>query len=192
MFTPQLYKTILLLFVTGVPLWFLLRSFFRHQAGIGNTLLQLGFFMYCLTVLAVTVVPLPFARHKSAAAQGINLVPLRNNYIIVQNVIHANKEFLLPHLMQNILGNIVLFMPLGFLLRWVAGQRFTLSAVLLTGLLASMSIEIIQWIERRYGIYRSVDIDDVILNTTGTLLGWWLFLLVRKAAGSRSNPNNHA
>lgn len=159
---------------------------------MGNTVLQLGFFLYCITVLAVTVVPLPFARHKSAAAQGINLVPLKNNYTIVENVIHANKEFLLPLLMQNILGNILLFMPLGFLLRWVAGHRFRLYTVLLTGFLASMSIEIIQWIERRYGIYRSVDIDDVILNTTGTLLGWWLFLLVRKAAGNVVKNTDHA
>lgn len=180
MFSQRLYTLLLTLFLVAVPAWFVVRSFYKHKTGIAYTFLQLGFFLYCITVLAVTIVPLPFAMHKTAGVQGINLVPLKNTIAIVQNAIHANKDFLLPHLMQNILGNIVLFIPLGFLVRRVAGNKFSLLPVLFTGFLASMAIESIQWIERAYGVYRSVDIDDVILNTTGTLVGWWLYLFTRR------------
>lgn len=169
------------MFLVTVPVWFTVRSFYKHKPGMARTLLHMGFFLYCGTVLAVTIVPLPFAMHRTAGVQGINLVPLKNTIAIVQNAIHANKDFLLPHLMQNILGNIILFMPLGFLVRRVAGNRFSLLPVLFTGFFASMAIESIQWIERAYGVYRSVDIDDVILNTTGTLVGWWLYLFTRRA-----------
>ena len=42
------------------------------------------------------------------------------------------------------------------------------------GFLCSCSIEFIQFF-----IGRSTDIDDVILNTTGALLGYLLYVLVR-------------
>ena len=45
---------------------------------------------------------------------------------------------------------------------------------LLTGFSTSVSIELIQFF-----IGRSTDIDDVILNTAGTLFGFWMFWLLR-------------
>ena len=45
---------------------------------------------------------------------------------------------------------------------------------LLAGFCASASIEFIQFF-----IGRSTDIDDVILNTTGALAGFWVFCLLR-------------
>jgi glycopeptide antibiotics resistance protein len=43
----------------------------------------------------------------------------------------------------------------------------------------SAAIEGIQYLEKNVGVYRSVDIDDVILNTLGTALGWLLFRLIK-------------
>lgn len=72
-----------------------------------------------------------------------------------------------------LLGNIIMFMPIGFFpaLLW-RRQRWWKS--LLAGFCASASIEFIQFF-----IGRSTDIDDVILNTAGTLLGFWIFLALR-------------
>lgn len=72
-----------------------------------------------------------------------------------------------------LLGNIIMFMPLGFFpaLLW-RGWRWWKS--LLLGLCSSVTIEFIQFF-----IGRSTDIDDVILNTTGALAGFWIYCLLR-------------
>ena len=72
-----------------------------------------------------------------------------------------------------LLGNIIMFMPIGFFpaLLW-RGWRWWKS--LLAGFCTSASIEFIQFF-----IGRSTDIDDVILNTTGALAGFWIFCLMK-------------
>lgn len=72
-----------------------------------------------------------------------------------------------------LLGNIIMFMPLGFFpaLLW---RRWKWWKSLLAGFCTSVSIEFIQFF-----IGRSTDIDDVILNTTGALVGFWIFCLLR-------------
>lgn len=72
-----------------------------------------------------------------------------------------------------LVGNIVMFMPIGFFpaLLW---RNWKWWKALLTGLCTSAAIELIQFF-----IGRSTDIDDVILNTTGTIAGFWIFCLIR-------------
>ena len=76
-------------------------------------------------------------------------------------------------LMFMLLGNIAMFVPIGFFpaLLW-RGWRWW--KALLLGLLTSCTIESIQFF-----IGRSTDIDDVILNTTGAVLGFGLYALLR-------------
>lgn len=72
-------------------------------------------------------------------------------------------------------GNIVMFMPIGFFpaLLW---RKWRWWKALLTGFCTSSAIEFVQFF-----IGRSTDIDDVILNTTGALAGFWIFCLLRAA-----------
>ena len=77
-----------------------------------------------------------------------------------------------------LLGNIIMFMPLGFFpaLLW---RRWRWWKSLLAGFCTSASIEFIQFF-----IGRSTDIDDVILNTAGALTGFWIYWLLRAIAPS--------
>lgn len=71
----------------------------------------------------------------------------------------------------NVPGNIVAFMPLGLLAPlW---QPFLRSgkAIFLLGLLTSLGIEMLQWMFTA----RVVDIDDVLLNVCGAVLGYCLY-----------------
>lgn len=72
-----------------------------------------------------------------------------------------------------LLGNIIMFMPVGFFpaLLW---RRWRWWKSLLAGFCTSAMIELIQFF-----IGRSTDIDDVILNTAGALIGFWVFCLLR-------------
>ncbi len=74
----------------------------------------------------------------------------------------------------NIIGNIVVFMPIGFFacLLW---KKPSLWKALLFGLLASLIIELAQ-----YPLERGTDIDDLWLNTLGALLGWIVYIVIQK------------
>lgn len=78
-----------------------------------------------------------------------------------------------PWVMFLMLANIGIFTPIGFLpaLLW---RNWRWWKSMLLGLLTSCTIEFVQFF-----IGRSPDIDDVILNTTGALVGFWLFWLLR-------------
>lgn len=73
-----------------------------------------------------------------------------------------------------LLGNIVMFMPLGFFpaLLW---RKWRWWKSLLVGFCASVAIEFTQFF-----IGRFTDIDDVILNTIGALVGYGLYRLFRR------------
>lgn len=71
------------------------------------------------------------------------------------------------------LGNILMFVPVGFFvaLLW---RRASWWKSMLAGFAASGFIEFTQLF-----IGRITDIDDVMLNTAGALAGFWLFWLIR-------------
>lgn len=71
-------------------------------------------------------------------------------------------------MVKNLLGNVVVFMPLGFLLPLLHGELR--SAVLVTAfaLGVSLLIESLQYASGQ----RVADVDDVLLNTLGGFLGY--------------------
>lgn len=73
----------------------------------------------------------------------------------------------------NLLANIGLFVPIGLLLPFV--YRVNGRNVCVCGLALSILIEIVQIF-----IGRSVDIDDVILNVLGTVVGYCLYYFINK------------
>jgi glycopeptide antibiotics resistance protein len=74
--------------------------------------------------------------------------------------------------MTNIIGNILAFMPLGFLTPVIFKRLQLWFKVCILSFGVSMMIEITQ-ILLRVG---SADIDDLILNTLGGLIGYFLFI----------------
>lgn len=72
----------------------------------------------------------------------------------------------------NYILNVVLFMPLGFLLPLIWIQYRTLSHTALAGFLFSLSIEIGQLFN-----HRVTDIDDLLMNTLGALIGFGIWRL---------------
>lgn len=79
--------------------------------------------------------------------------------------------------------NVALFLPLGFLLPliWPENDRF--GRALLFGVALSLLIELSQLLN-----IRSTDIDDLLLNTLGALLGFLLFRLYRFVFRRKRKP----
>lgn len=78
-------------------------------------------------------------------------------------------------ILLNLIGNITMFIPLGIVWPAVFKELNTHAKVIAAGVGISLCIEILQL--PFFG--RSTDIDDLILNTTGYLVGYGIYLLVR-------------
>lgn len=71
--------------------------------------------------------------------------------------------------------NVILFIPLGFFLPLLYKKYNRVNRIALTGFLFSISIEIVQM----FGM-GSTDINDLITNTVGTCLGYYIYKVVFK------------
>ena len=74
----------------------------------------------------------------------------------------------------NLLGNVVMFLPFGFFpaLLW---RKYTWWKALLTGFAVTACIECCQLC-----VGRAFDVDDLLLNTLGAMLGYGLCRLLKK------------
>ena len=77
--------------------------------------------------------------------------------------------------LKNLLGNIIPFVPFGFLLP-IAYRKFNSAIkVLSAGFVSILSIEIFQFFTK----LGSFDVDDIILNMIGIICGYLMFLLIK-------------
>lgn len=83
----------------------------------------------------------------------------------------AMKEALL-----NLIGNAAMFVPLGIVWPAVFKKLNTRGKVIAAGVGASLAIEILQL----PFFDRATDIDDLILNSAGFLLGYGIYLLAKR------------
>ncbi|MEU1277281.1 VanZ family protein [Streptomyces sp. NPDC005805] len=85
----------------------------------------------------------------------------------------------------SMLPNVIMFLPLGFLLP-LFSDRFTRGRTVAVCALASLGIELTQLLQYiALGNGRAVDINDLIANTLGGLLGYAVLRAARRAAALR-------
>ena len=92
---------------------------------------------------------------------GINLIPFSE----IMRYEFGTKMF-----NYSVFGNILIFIPFGFLIGEYVNPK-KVWPILITTLLTSLTIEFVQ-----LEIGRSFDIDDVLLNVVGGLLGYLLYI----------------
>ena len=128
-------------------------------------------FVYYLTgVLSFTGIPsIGDIVHNSfeiITPQGLNFSPDEINLI----PFHWITEGVRPYI-----ENILLFTPLGFMLPFIWKKYEVLWKTALSGIIFSLIIELIQLFNRRI-----TDIDDLLMNTLGALIGWVIFRLLKE------------
>lgn len=85
-----------------------------------------------------------------------------------------NKDY--SSFISNVLGNILIFTPLGFLLPNLSEKFKKAKNLLIISCLVSFSIELIQL----FSGLGFTDIDDIILNVTGAILGFYIYKCINK------------
>ncbi len=74
---------------------------------------------------------------------------------------------------SNIFGNVIGFLPWGFILPIIFRRMDRVFLIFLSGFLLSLTVEVIQLISK-VGCF---DVDDLILNTLGAVLGYVFFVI---------------
>lgn len=173
----QLAKPGLILLAIILFFWIFFRLVLAtKQTSYKTELLFLLFVAYIACVLIITLYPLPMTRVKIAGVKGINFKPVVNTLAEFSENAAKGRSLMTSHTFQNLFGNILLFVPLGILLPLISAKLNSFIKIFLVALFFSASIEILQFFSREMRIYRSVDIDDVILNVIGAVGG---FIIVR-------------
>lgn len=92
---------------------------------------------------------------------GTNLVPFREMFRYPVGSENFNRQ---------VVGNILLFMPFGFFATYYTKIK-KISSISFMSILVSLTIEVVQ----KY-IGRSFDVDDIILNVVGGILGFLVYI----------------
>lgn len=92
---------------------------------------------------------------------GTNLVPFREMFRYPVGSENFNRQ---------VIGNILLFMPFGFFATYYTKIK-KISSISFMSILVSLTIEVVQ----KY-IGRSFDVDDIILNVVGGILGFLVYI----------------
>lgn len=97
---------------------------------------------------------------------GSNLIPFKG----MIRYLHTPKQFF-----YIIIGNVLVFVPFGFIVSFYSRTKKIWSSLFI-GIVVSTTVELVQ---REIG--RSFDIDDIILNTVGCIIGYLIYTLYKKA-----------
>ena len=118
----------------------------------------------------------PLVDYAQKMRESINLTPLhtlKNYWTVVKRMEFTPLFF---HCVINLGGNIFLFIPIGYFLPrlWPILRKFF--PFLLTCVMAIVLVELLQLVT----LLGSLDIDDLILNLFGMLVGYLIFVISKK------------
>ena len=146
-------------------------------------LLWIAFIVYGIAVFSILFLGgrsgrFPFGSFWEYLQHSVNLIPFGTIWGYVMDVME--KRWMLGLAIRNVLGNFILFYPMGIFLPCLFKKARTVKKTLLIALCTILSVEIVQLVFR-LGIF---DIDDLILNMAGWTLGFFTLSIpfVRKCA----------
>ena len=142
--------------IVSLRLTYLIKK--RLHLTIYKELLMLSFIIYILCLFQVVT----FQDDVSWSSN--NFIPFREifRYKI------GSRLFL-----KNVIGNLTLFLPFGFFTSHYLDLKKPFPIFVLT-VIASVSIELVQM-----SIGRVFDVDDIILNVIGGIVGFYIYSLIR-------------
>ncbi|MEG0895508.1 MAG: VanZ family protein, partial [Oscillospiraceae bacterium] len=103
----------------------------------------------------------------------INFIPFKTIYTYIQSAV--NNTMNISIILQNIIFPIILFVPMGILSLINENHFKKTTHIVCCSLAISTVIEVLQLVLRR-GVF---DIDDILLNLLGTVLGIVIFSLIK-------------
>ena len=143
---------------------------------------QLVFLIYIFCLVSVTFFDIPYQKelirdyHKEGYGLAYNFIPFKR----INEIIQTNKgDFSI--ILRQIGGNLILLLPIGIYVPIAFEKLSNFKRFLVFIIGVASSIEIFQFF---IGMiitvrYRSVDVDDIILNVIGACGGYMLHYLIK-------------
>lgn len=164
--------------ILSLILWFIYRFISHKKHNKINILREVFinfFFIYFLVVIYFTFFKGGILHLDLQMRSYANIIPLLETIKMFQDNFMG-----IGNSLYNVIGNILLFIPFGFAIPLLFKNHNKLFKVTLYGFIASFSIELLQYLT----CTNFTDIDDVIFNTLGALVGFLTFnifmFIVRK------------
>lgn len=155
-----------------------MHSTFRNKASRSFA----GFLFIVYSVVAIGII---LFKHndgqKSHFGEDINRDALRKNISQGNYIPFSTARYYitgtdkLRYSVENLIGNILLFVPAGILLPLVFRKIDNFKKIIRTSLIASFVLEIIQL----FFILGNFDVDDILLNILGATIGFGLYILAK-------------
>lgn len=157
-----------------VPIWVYYRRAkylaSKEKFSILHELVVNVFFIYILAVIYYTLSPFSFS--PPTIRGRLNLEPFAD--IITQ---FRFRNF--RHAVLYTGGNLLLLVPFGFFVPLISHKARSFWRVAKYGILFSLSIELTQYL---FSDIRTANIDDLILNTIGCMVGFLVFVAIKPLA----------
>lgn len=160
----------LLMMIIAVPAVIIVRFIYfkitNHKANLWHEITLILFVTFCIGLAMNTIIPVRDFGY-SFSLDNFNLIPF---YTLFEMFSKGGDVSIL-----NLIGNIVMFMPFGFFPAVLWRNVKLWNAINIT-FSVSLFIEIVQL----FITGRATDIDDLILNVIGGILGWCVYLIFKK------------
>jgi glycopeptide antibiotics resistance protein len=187
--------------VAGVLLWSVIRSLvlFKNrkykQLSVQREILLNIFAVYCVSLISITLFPIDiiWGEVTKKFRPAVNVIPFVDIITDFPRT-QFSVAFKIKFLIKNLAGNLLLLLPIGIFLPilWMKVPSFWKTVII--GASTSLSIELLQLILAYlgYGRGRAADVDDLILNTLGVMIGYQIFdkILIRLHFLTRSQMHN--
>lgn len=165
----RIYSTLIEIMAAAVfviPVWAIYNKLFFHC--VKRTIVYMAFGFYLSSILALVGFPSITSLELDFS---VNIVPF----------VDMISDF------ANACLNILLFVPFGFFLPTLWSEFRNKKRVILTGLITTFAIEISQILT-----LRTTDINDVVTNTLGTIIGYHLAQTITKNFTKYTLPNSRS
>lgn len=168
----------------------------RKQTNFMDAAVQSSFNIYIFGVLSLTIFYIPFWGILNALVDGVLFQDIMQNYRTIAehgfsqgvNLTPLEKFKIYSPTDRQVIGNLLLLFPLGFFLPLIYNVSSFIKFFFISFFI-TISIEVTQFILTvitpwSVGFYsRSLDIDDIILNATGAVAGYFVYIIIK----ARSN-----
>ena len=145
----------------------------------------------CMLLLLILIISFAIREFVFPNNNKVVIATLACDMIAIMGILYVqgfNYNGILLLVFANIIGNIVIFIPLPMLLSGLTGRLLRWIKLFGIGLLTLICLEIIQLLTRR----GACDVDDVLLNMTGILLGYLIVrIYARKKYGIPVHNKEH-
>ena len=143
-----------------------------------ETIIKTSFILYIILILWLLFGQRmgrePFGSYWEVINSNINFIPFKTIKLFIRAIQGSFSDYTVRHSIINLVGNILMFIPLGFFVPSVFTKHSTFFRCIILCSIIIISIEIIQLIT----LLGSCDIDDFILNMAGSAVGYVIFRII--------------